>query len=709
MAMLKRIILSIVLVAVLAAPGYTRVPQLLNYQGVLTDAGGAVVSDGSYNLTFRIYDVATGGAALWSETQPVQVTKGVFNAQLGVVSTLDLPFDQGYWLGISVEGETELTPRVRFSSSAYSLNSRAVRGWNVFPDSGRVGINTDIPGYPLDVYAGTANQVGLNVHGSDPDWASIYVSAEDSGARPGYGYVRGSLLAQHYVDTDGDWNLRVGAVPSLSVTSAGDVGIGVSSPLERLEVNGAVKIGAASGLNAGTIRWSGTDFEGYDGSQWVSLTGAGSSGLPSGSSGQTLRHDGSDWTAAGNLYNDGSFVGVGTDTPGANLHIMSTGNPAARVESGLATGSAGVMAKTEGGSQDYAMLQKMGSSVSGSKVGIPFANLSLLQIGSQAGALMVDMIPPEPIHFVIDNSEIVRMTGAGELKVYNDGNAAASIYSSSDGGRITLYDEAGNYHTEIRPTPSGSGGYLSMRRDDTHEGIRLEGDKGGTSEPFFKMAGSAREVEFDMADEGDFSVVLPVNSIARNEIKDEPGVASMTYSETEGIGLSMGSYVALGSRSITVPAAGYVMVMATSSIHVNHTNGSLSTAQFGVSHAPDYLNPNQRAELGEPAAAATGVYERIVSSHGLYEVIDAGTATFNFLGYLTGGSMTAYDVQLTLCYFPTPYGTVEPTAAVSPALATAPDRAEREKSIADNQARIERELAAMKSRVAELEQELKAQ
>ena len=60
----------------------------------------------------------------------------------------------------------------------------------------------------------------------------------------------------------------------------GKVGIGIIGPAEKLEVNGAIKIGTTSNTNAGTIRWTGTDFEGYTGSEWKSLTsgGGGSSG-----------------------------------------------------------------------------------------------------------------------------------------------------------------------------------------------------------------------------------------------------------------------------------------------------------------------------------------------------------------------------------------------------------------------------------------------
>lgn len=55
----------------------------------------------------------------------------------------------------------------------------------------------------------------------------------------------------------------------------GNTGVGTSNPQEKLDVNGGLKIGTTSGTNAGTIRWTGTDFEGYNGSSWKSFTSLG--------------------------------------------------------------------------------------------------------------------------------------------------------------------------------------------------------------------------------------------------------------------------------------------------------------------------------------------------------------------------------------------------------------------------------------------------
>jgi len=99
------------------------IPQLMNYQGYLTDDLGNPVSNGTYSLTFRIWDAETGPNQLWSEDHPtVSVTNGLFDVILGSMSPLDLPFDVDYWLGVQVEGEPELT-RVRLTSVGYSYRA----------------------------------------------------------------------------------------------------------------------------------------------------------------------------------------------------------------------------------------------------------------------------------------------------------------------------------------------------------------------------------------------------------------------------------------------------------------------------------------------------------------------------------------------------------------------------------------------------------
>jgi hypothetical protein len=62
---------------------------------------------------------------------------------------------------------------------------------------------------------------------------------------------------------------------SFGFLSAQNVGIGTETPTQKLDVNGGLRIGTTNTANPGAIRWNETksDFEGYNGVTWVSLTG----------------------------------------------------------------------------------------------------------------------------------------------------------------------------------------------------------------------------------------------------------------------------------------------------------------------------------------------------------------------------------------------------------------------------------------------------
>ena len=100
---------------------FAQAPATVGYQGVLTDASGKLAPDGAHSLTFKLYDVATGGVAVWTETQSVTTADGVFGVVLGSVTSLTVAFDRQYWLGITVGGGQEISPRVQLTASPYAL------------------------------------------------------------------------------------------------------------------------------------------------------------------------------------------------------------------------------------------------------------------------------------------------------------------------------------------------------------------------------------------------------------------------------------------------------------------------------------------------------------------------------------------------------------------------------------------------------------
>ena len=103
----------------------SQVPKTISYQGVLSDAEGEPLSDGQYVLGFALYDDAIAGNLLWEEDINTLVEGGVFSVILGESEALELPFDQAYWLGISIDGGEELSPRTALTAAPYSLGGKA--------------------------------------------------------------------------------------------------------------------------------------------------------------------------------------------------------------------------------------------------------------------------------------------------------------------------------------------------------------------------------------------------------------------------------------------------------------------------------------------------------------------------------------------------------------------------------------------------------
>ena len=122
--------LSVILFSVSLLFLLSAVPKVLNYQGKLVDSEGVAI-DGTVNITFKLYQTATGGTALWSEEysaeNAVEVSKGLFSVELGSINPFpdSVDFSTPYWLETIVNGET-LAPRERLTSAPYALQADRV-------------------------------------------------------------------------------------------------------------------------------------------------------------------------------------------------------------------------------------------------------------------------------------------------------------------------------------------------------------------------------------------------------------------------------------------------------------------------------------------------------------------------------------------------------------------------------------------------------
>jgi hypothetical protein len=82
--------MAVVLVVLLYGPAFAEIPQVISYQGKVTDTSGNPVADGNYTMRFRIYDAVSAGTLKWdSGAQSVGVSGGVFSVLLG--ETLSRP------------------------------------------------------------------------------------------------------------------------------------------------------------------------------------------------------------------------------------------------------------------------------------------------------------------------------------------------------------------------------------------------------------------------------------------------------------------------------------------------------------------------------------------------------------------------------------------------------------------------------------------
>jgi len=137
-------------------------PGALNYQGLLLDSSGDPVPDDDYTITFAIYDLETGGTALWDETQTASVADGLFNVRLGAtdpITPTSWVDGRDLWLGITLSGESEMTPRQQLVSVPYALNAGDVRGSDIHPNTISVG------SYGLVIDAG-GNWLGVPISGT---------------------------------------------------------------------------------------------------------------------------------------------------------------------------------------------------------------------------------------------------------------------------------------------------------------------------------------------------------------------------------------------------------------------------------------------------------------------------------------------------------------------------------------------------------------
>jgi hypothetical protein len=130
----RKTLLGAVLALAAAASAET-LPQRINFQGKLINPTTNNPEAGPVDLTFNIYNVASGGSSLYTETQNgVPLTNGVFSVEIGTVTALsrDLFLGASVYLGVTVVGDAggEMVPRQNLVMSAYAFTANQLSDQN---------------------------------------------------------------------------------------------------------------------------------------------------------------------------------------------------------------------------------------------------------------------------------------------------------------------------------------------------------------------------------------------------------------------------------------------------------------------------------------------------------------------------------------------------------------------------------------------------
>jgi hypothetical protein len=251
------------------------------YQGRLKN--GAVPAAGVHDFRFTLFNAASGGAQVGAPqcVDNLTVTEGLFNATIDFGP--QFATTEARFLQIEVRADTGLNcanpsgfvalgprqpvnpaPAASHANAAFTLDAPDGSPANaVFVDNdGKVGIGTTTPAMPLDI---RHEEPVAILHDSGPastqsGYLGFWNSNNAETAWVGFGTPGSPHFSLVNSRANGDVALFAGSggalrlltqgLERLFVNSAGNVGVGTTSPAAKLDVRGSIRLGGTGELMA---------------------------------------------------------------------------------------------------------------------------------------------------------------------------------------------------------------------------------------------------------------------------------------------------------------------------------------------------------------------------------------------------------------------------------------------------------------------------
>lgn len=232
------------LLLVLALPATAVIlPLRFPFQGKLIDPLTNLPKNGPFSMQFKLYTAPTGGAALFSETQTVTVTNGVFSVQIGTIALLSPNLFSGAsaYLGVTVGADAEMLPRQPLSMTPYAFTAlqlvsdqdmriNAGTSYSTFTTAGNLLLQ-------YGIVAGTATFATVNSTG-----VGSFGVTTSSGISMGGGTLKLAAASKGIDATGTGITASTGSFDSVSVTPNGPVTITADNTLVTVGSQGFITL-----------------------------------------------------------------------------------------------------------------------------------------------------------------------------------------------------------------------------------------------------------------------------------------------------------------------------------------------------------------------------------------------------------------------------------------------------------------------------------